>query len=167
MASYNLRDPIHWLALGFGAGLLKPAPGTWGSLMGALMVAATALLTATQGLLYLLLTLVVCVTGIWICGKTANDIGAHDHGSIVWDEIAGMFVVMAFVPFSWLSLALGFVLFRIFDILKPWPIRWLDRHVKGGLGIMIDDVLAAIMAGVCLMVWVSFTGPYTLQQWPF
>jgi phosphatidylglycerophosphatase A len=90
------------------------------------------------------------VLGIWICGKAAKDIGVHDHGGIVWDEIVGYLLTMYWVPFSWQNVILGFVFFRLFDILKPWPINWLDRHVSGGVGIMLDDVVAALMAAACL-----------------
>ncbi len=84
--------------------------------------------------------------GIWICGKTAEDMGVHDDSSIVWDEVAGMLITMLAVPLSWQTLLMGFVLFRFFDILKPWPISYLDKHVHGGFGIMIDDVLAGLFA---------------------
>jgi phosphatidylglycerophosphatase A len=86
------------------------------------------------------------VLGIWICGKTAEDMGVHDDSSIVWDEVAGMLITMLAVPLSWQTVLVGFMLFRFFDILKPWPISYLDKHVHGGFGIMIDDVLAGLFA---------------------
>ena len=155
---FNLQNPIHLLAVGFGSGLLKPAPGTWGSMVGALMVYATNHFVATQSWLFVVVALIVSVVGITICGRTANDIGVHDHGSIVWDEIAGMYVVMAFVPLSAFTLLLGFGLFRLFDIVKPWPIIWLDQHVDGGLGIMLDDIVAGVLAGVLLYLAVMVFG---------
>lgn len=88
--------------------------------------------------------------GVYLCGKAASDVGVHDHPAIVWDEIAGFFITMIAVPPGWFYLLLGFVLFRLFDILKPWPIKAIDRSVHGGLGIMLDDVLAGIMA--CLTI---------------
>jgi phosphatidylglycerophosphatase A len=97
-----------------------------------------------------LFTIVTCLVGPYICGKAAEDIGVHDHKAIVWDEFAGFFITMCFVPFSWLNLLLGFALFRFFDIVKPWPISYLDKHVHGGLGIMADDILAGLIAAVCL-----------------
>ncbi|PCH83954.1 MAG: phosphatidylglycerophosphatase A [Piscirickettsiaceae bacterium] len=94
----------------------------------------------------------ISLLGIWICGKTANDMGVHDHGGIVWDEIAGYLLTMLWVPLTWMNIVLGFVLFRLFDILKPWPINLLDRHVKGGFGIMVDDIIAGLMAALCLFL---------------
>jgi len=102
-------------------------------------------------LVYSILTLLVTVVGIWICGVAADKLGEHDFGGIVWDEIAGYLITLWLVPFSWAAVFWGFILFRIFDILKPWPIRWLDRNIHGGLGIMLDDVLAGIFAG--LLLW--------------
>ena len=88
--------------------------------------------------------------GIYLCGQTAKDVGMHDHSAIVWDEFVGLFITFAFVPVSLISLAIGFVLFRVFDILKPWPISLLDKHVHGGFGIMLDDVIAGLFACACL-----------------
>ncbi len=100
--------------------------------------------------LYALFTLIATLAGIWICDVAAKKLDEHDFGGIVWDEVAGYLITMLFVPFSWQSALAGFVLFRIFDILKPQPIKWVDSKVAGGLGIMLDDVLAAIFAGVLL-----------------
>jgi phosphatidylglycerophosphatase A len=99
---------------------------------------------------YIAVTVVLFIAGIWICNVTARDFRVHDHSGIVWDEIVGYLITMAFIPFDWLWVALGFLFFRIFDILKPWPIRWLDRRIPGGMGIMLDDVLAGVYAWVCL-----------------
>lgn len=103
---------------------------------------------------YLLFLVVTFALGVWLCGRTAEDIGVHDHGGIVWDEFVGFWIVMFMAPPGLLWLAVGFVFFRFFDIVKPWPIRWLDKHAGGGMGIMIDDVIAGIMALVCLQVLV-------------
>jgi len=92
------------------------------------------------------------VAGVWICDAAAKKLGVHDFGGIVWDEIAGFLITMWWVPFSWYAVFLGFVFFRVFDILKPWPINWIDRKVDGGLGIMLDDVIAGIMAAG--VVWI-------------
>ena len=100
--------------------------------------------------IYASVTLVCIIGGISICGVASRSLGTHDHPGIVWDEIAGMLLTMIFIPFSWINLGLGFVLFRIFDILKPWPIRHVDRRVGGGLGIMLDDILAAVFANILL-----------------
>ncbi|RBP50780.1 phosphatidylglycerophosphatase A family protein [Arenicella xantha] len=153
---FTLSDPVHLVALGFGSGLLKPAPGTWGTLAAVpFYLVAVAWLPATLPA-YLAFILLSFVVGVYVCGKTASDVGAHDHGSIVWDEFVGLFITLIAVPPTWLNVVVGFVLFRIFDILKPWPIKLLDRHVHGGFGIMIDDVLAGVFAGLILF----FAQPY-------
>jgi phosphatidylglycerophosphatase A len=104
---------------------------------------------------YLVLTALLGLAGIWLCGYTARALGVHDHGGIVWDEIVGLLITLIAVPPDWRWLLAGFLLFRLFDILKPWPIRWLDRRVGGGFGIMIDDVLAGLFALLCLhgLIW--------------
>ena len=95
------------------------------------------------------------MVGVWICDEAAKKLGEHDFGGIVWDEVAGYLITLWFVPLSWQTILLGFVLFRFFDIIKPWPIKWLDQHVQGGFGIMIDDVLAAVFAGGLLFLIVN------------
>lgn len=149
-----LKHPIHFLALGFGSGLAPKAPGTFGTLM------AIPLYLLIQPLnieYYIFVVLLVSLAGIYICDKSASMMGEHDHPGIVWDEFAGYFVTMIAVPFEWVWVLLGFGLFRLFDILKPQPICWLDKHVKGGLGIMVDDLLAGVMAAVCLhlIIWLT------------
>ncbi len=142
-----LTDPVNLLAFGFGTGLSPIAPGTVGSLLGV----ALAWLTMDLGLYVQLgVAVAISVAGIWICGESARRIGVHDHGGIVWDEIAGMYVTLLVAPPTILGYALGFVLFRVFDILKPWPIRDLDHRLGGGLGIMLDDLAAALYALVLL-----------------
>ncbi|MDO9105012.1 MAG: phosphatidylglycerophosphatase A [Methylovulum sp.] len=138
-----LRDPVLFLAFGFGSGLAKKAPGTWGTVAA---IPLYLLLIQADTLIYSLLTITVTITGVWICGKAADKLGEHDFGGIVWDEIAGFLVTMWLVPCTWQALLLGFVLFRAFDILKPWPISVIDRRVHGGFGIMLDDVLAGVFA---------------------
>ncbi|SES68501.1 phosphatidylglycerophosphatase A family protein [Thalassotalea agarivorans] len=141
--NFKLSDPVHFLALGFGSGLAPKAPGTFGTLAAIPLVLLMAYLPALE---YAAVMSVAIVFGVYLCGKTARDVGVHDHGAIVWDEIAGLMVTMFMMPITWQSVALGFVLFRIFDILKPWPISLLDKKVHGGLGIMLDDILAGAMA---------------------
>ncbi|VEB24002.1 phosphatidylglycerophosphatase A [Avibacterium volantium] len=139
----SLTNPVHLLAVGFGSGLLRPAPGTWGSLAATLIGAA--LLQIMPLKIFLFFTALCFVAGCFICQKTADDMGVHDHGAIVWDEFVGIFIVLGFLPeVNWLLCITGFVVFRFFDILKPYPIRYFDRKLKSGFGIMIDDVLAAI-----------------------
>ena len=145
-ANFKLSHPIHFLALGFGSGLLKPAPGTWGTVAGIPLLILFAQLFGFASLSYLLVCVIGFLIGIYICGKTARDVGVHDHSSIVWDEVIGLFIAMLWLPLSVKTLLLAFILFRFFDILKPWPISYLDKHVHGGFGIMIDDVLAGLMA---------------------
>jgi len=99
---------------------------------------------------YLIVVSIAAVVGIAICGRAADQMGVHDHGGIVWDEFVGFWIAMAALPITWQSVVLGFVLFRVFDILKPWPISWLDKKVSGGFGIMIDDVIAGLAAAVVI-----------------
>ncbi|HAU69010.1 MAG: phosphatidylglycerophosphatase A [Arenicella sp.] len=153
---FTLSNPVHFLALGFGSGLIRPAPGTWGTLAGALLLLFIGPWLGTQSPVFLLMCLVMSGVGVYLCGQTARDVGVHDHGAIVWDEIVGIFVTLAFVPFSLPTLIVGFVLFRFFDIVKPWPIGWLDARVHGGLGIMLDDIVAALYAGILLYLTVRF-----------
>jgi phosphatidylglycerophosphatase A len=137
------------LALGFGTGLARRAPGTWGTAAGLGVYA----LIAPWGVEALFLAaLAASVGGIAICGIAARRLGVHDHPAIVWDEIAGILITLLFVPVQWPWILAGFVAFRLFDVLKPWPISWLDRHVEGGLGIMVDDILAGVAAGLLLLV---------------
>lgn len=135
------------MAFGFGSGLSPKAPGTAGTVVAMLIYLA---LPVMPPLLYALLILFSFVLGIWLCGKTATDLGVHDHGGIVWDEFVGYWITMFMAPSGLFWAVLGFVLFRILDIFKPWPIKWADKQLKGGLGIMLDDVLAGIMAALCL-----------------
>jgi phosphatidylglycerophosphatase A len=143
------RNPVHFLAFGLGRGAAPVAPGTFGTLAAVVIYLA---LPSMGWMWYLLMLLLTFVAGIWICGKTADDIGVHDHGGIVWDEFVGLWLTMFLAPPGWVWLVLGFVLFRVFDVLKPWPIRWLDSRVAGGFGIMIDDILAGIFALLCLQI---------------
>jgi phosphatidylglycerophosphatase A len=154
LSRLSLKNPIHFLALGFGSGLAAKAPGTFGTLAAVPLYLLLAQLPLSW---YLAVTLVCVLAGIYICDKAAKDMGVHDHGAIVWDEVAGLLITMIAAPAGLMWLIVGFVLFRLFDIIKPWPIRWLDAKVEGGFGIMIDDVLAGIFALVCLQVIVVFS----------
>ena len=161
----NMLDRVvYWLGLGLGSGLPRRAPGTWGS-VGGLIVAIPLL---SLGFVpFLIITLLSCVVGIWICGRTSDLMGGHDDPHIVWDEWAGMWITLLplsymgiansdfwhniLQPFSIAALIIAFILFRFFDIIKPPPIGWADKKVAGGLGIMLDDIIAGIMAAA---VWV-------------
>ena len=141
--AFNLASPIQFLALGFGSGLAPKAPGTFGTLAA---IPLYLLLMNLTTLYYAVATVLICIAGVYICGKAAEEVGVHDHPAIVWDEIAGFLITMFMVPFSVQSLVVGFLLFRFFDILKPWPISIADKKLKGGFGIMFDDILAGLFA---------------------
>lgn len=140
-------DPVMILAFGFGTGLAPKAPGTAGTLVGIPFAFMLSALTVFQQWLVIA---VMSIAGVFICGYAARKLGVHDHGGIVWDEIVGYVIAVAFVPDSWIWWLLGFAFFRLFDIVKPWPIRELDHRLHGGLGIMLDDVVAAVFAALCL-----------------
>mgnify|MGYP001609815052 CR=1 FL=1 len=142
-----LRHPSHLLAFGFGAGLAPKAPGTCGSLI-ALPVYYFAQALPAVG--YAVLVAVLFIIGIGLCAKTERELKVHDHPGIVWDEIVGMLVTLFMAPSGWVWVAAGFGLFRLFDIWKPFPIDWLNRQVGGGLGIMLDDLIAALFAALTL-----------------
>lgn len=145
----SIRNPVHFLAIGFGSGLAPYMPGTFGTLAAVPLVwLCAAYLSFNQ---YLAITLITCIVGIWLCGKTAEDMQVHDDSSIVWDEIAGMMITMIAIPINLPNLLAGFLLFRFFDIVKPWPISLLDKHIHGGFGIMIDDILAGVLALICML----------------
>lgn len=142
-----LRNPVHFLAFGFGSGLSPKAPGTAGTLVA---LALWPLLAGLPLLAYMAIVVIASVVGFYLCGKTASDLGVHDHPGIVWDEIAGFWLAMTALPLTWYWMLGGFVLFRVFDIWKPWPISWLDRKVEGGIGIMMDDLVAGAFTWVLL-----------------
>jgi phosphatidylglycerophosphatase A len=142
-----LRDPIHFLALGFGSGLSPKAPGTMGTLLSVPLI----MFIGSFGWHVLAIAVVLMsVSGVYICSRSATKLGVHDHPGIVWDEFTGFAITMLAVPMTWYWLLAGFVLFRFFDIVKPWPIREADHSLKGGLGIMLDDVIAGVFSGVIL-----------------
>ena len=137
------QDPIYFIAFGFGTGLISVAPGTWGTL------AALPLYVLMIGMspsVYLAVTLLLFLLGVIVCDKVSVELGTHDYSGIVWDEIVGYLLTMFLAPPGLLWMLVGFILFRLFDIWKPGPIRYIDKHIQGGLGIMLDDVLAAIPA---------------------
>ena len=142
-----LKDPVNLLAFGLGTGLAPKAPGTFGSLFGV----AIAWWTLPLGLEWrIVVAIALIVSGFWICGESARRMGVHDHPGIVWDEIAAMYLVLLVAPPGITAWALGFGLFRLFDIWKPWPIRDLDHRLGGGAGIMLDDIVAALYTAVLL-----------------
>lgn len=147
--SVDLRDPAHFIAFGFGSGLAPRAPGTFGTLAAIPLYLLLAQLPLAA---YLVALLAITVVGVAACGISARKLGVHDHNGIVWDEFAGFLLAMALAMPTFANVVAGFLLFRLFDIAKPWPIRWLDRHVHGGFGIMVDDLLAGIYAALGLLL---------------
>ncbi len=156
---FLLQHPAHFFGLGFGCGLSKKAPGTFGTLVGfpLFTLIATLNLTAQLGIICLLFLI-----GIYFCNITSKNLGVADHGSIVWDEIVAMMLVLTFTINQWQWWLAAFILFRLFDIWKPYPIQQFDAKLKNGFGVMFDDLLAAIYAIVSLkgLQWLMMN--YTL-----
>lgn len=144
------KNPVHFFALGCGSGLAPKAPGTFGTIAG--MIIYLFVLQSIPLIPYLIVLLIASMIGIWLCGKTAKDLGEHDHPAIVWDEFCGYWLTMIAAPTGWIWPLIGFALFRLFDIWKPWPIRLLDQKVHGGFGIMVDDLLAGLFAFIVLQL---------------
>ncbi|TEW49855.1 phosphatidylglycerophosphatase A family protein [Psychromonas algicola] len=162
----KLSNPMHLAAVGFGSGLAPVAPGTFGTLAAIPFFYFLALLSIEW---YVAVLIVTSVAGFWFCHVTSEAMGVHDHKSIVWDEFVGYWITMlpvliiypsiqngAAIPFIWV--AVGFALFRFFDVLKPFPISWLDKKVAGGFGIMIDDIVAGIFAALVLAAMLHYWG---------
>jgi phosphatidylglycerophosphatase A len=149
------RNPVHFLAFGFGSGASPWAPGTMGTLAAVPLYFLIAQLSLP---FYLLVLLVSFLLGCWLCGRTSADLGVHDHSGIVWDEFVGYWLTMLALPVTLGWALAGFVLFRFFDIIKPWPIGWVDKRVHGGFGIMLDDVLAAVYAALILHLFYYYLG---------
>ncbi len=144
----DFKNPATWVATWCGCGLMRPAPGTWGTLGG--LPIALILLTL-GGKMFLLLALVLLLPiGVWSCNKFAARTDRHDNSSIVIDEVAGIWITLLASTLSPLSILFVFLLFRFFDILKPWPISWMDKNIKGGMGVMADDIAAGLAAAACL-----------------
>ena len=145
-----MTDPVHLLAFGFGLGLAPKAPGTVGTLLG---VVFAWLVLDLDLMVQIGIGVAMFIVGIWICGDSSKRIGQHDPGGIVWDEIAAMYLTLLVAPTTITAWILAFVLFRLFDIVKPWPIRDLDHRMGGGLGIMLDDLVAALYAAILLALY--------------
>ncbi|HEU0198035.1 MAG TPA: phosphatidylglycerophosphatase A [Nevskiaceae bacterium] len=151
-----MTTPVHLLAFGGGAGLAPWGPGTFGTIVG---VIVWFILSWLPILYYGIVVALLFVIGCWLCGRSAKLLGVHDHPGIVFDEVVGFLIGGAPLVTAlgwrsgplWAWLLAAFVLFRFFDILKPMPIRWFDRNVRGGFGIMLDDALAAIPVGILLL----------------
>ena len=154
---FMLSHPLHFLSLGFGSGLAKVAPGTLGTLVGLPLFWLMASYSMSMQLLVIAMLFII---GIYFCEFTGKAIGVIDHGSIVWDEIVAIMLVLTFTPHQWQWWLVAFVLFRLFDIWKPYPIRQLEAKFKNGFGVMFDDLLAAIYAIICLqlIIWIVSHG---------
>lgn len=140
----SLKSPVNFLALGMGTGLTPKAPGTVGTVLGLLLALLFPVLTS------LWVVAISSIAGVYLCGASAKKLGVHDHPGIVWDEFCGIWLTLALAPSGWYWVLAAFVLFRFFDILKPWPINYLDKNLEGGLGIMLDDLVAGLMAAAVL-----------------
>ncbi len=149
------KSPIQFLAFGFGSGLAPKAPGTFGTLAAVPIYWFIADWSAGW---YAAFVIGTALLGIWICGAASRQLGVHDHGGIVWDEFVGYWITMWAIPVDWVWILAGFLVFRFYDVVKPWPIRALDRQVGGGFGIMVDDILAGVMACVTLHIALAVVG---------
>lgn len=150
--AFLLSHPAHFVALGFGSGLAPVAPGTFGTLAGWGLYALLAL--ALPPVVIAFLAIPLFFAGVWACGVTARDLGVEDHGAIVWDEIVAFLPLAAIASSAWWLQAVAFALFRLFDIWKPYPIGLVERHVKGGMGVMLDDLIAGAYAYVAFIAFV-------------
>ncbi len=144
----NFKAPETWVATWFGCGLMQPAPGTWGTL-GGLPVALLLLAMGNKTALLIGIVL-IALLGLWACNKFQAMIGTHDHSMIVIDEVVGISIALLGASLSPLSIVLAFLLFRFFDIVKPWPISYLDKNIGGAWGVMADDMLAGVFAAITL-----------------
>lgn len=144
-----LARPVCMLGFGFGSGLAPKAPGTFGTLP-AIPIAFLLAVVGVSVWMWLAVSLVLFIGGVFICSETERQLGIQDYGGIVWDEIAAMVLILGFVPFTWGWWLAAFVVFRILDAVKPWPIKWFDARIHGGLGIMLDDLIAALFSLVVL-----------------
>ncbi len=146
------QNPIYFIAFGFGSGLMAVAPGTWGTLAA---FPVYLLLLGSHWATYLLITLAAFILGVWVSDVVTKDLGVQDYKGIVWDEVVGYLLTMFLAPSGLGWMITGFILFRIFDIWKPYPIRHIDEKIHGGLGVMLDDVLAAVPAWIImqLLIW--------------
>ncbi len=149
----SLLNVQHFAALGFGSGLSPIMPGTMGTIVALPIVWA---MSFTPWYIYIAIVVLAFVIGVKVCQTTSDALQLHDHGGIVWDEIVGLMVAFIFVPFTWFTALLGFLLFRLFDIAKPWPIGSIDKRVHGGFGIMIDDIIAGAIT--CVLLHIAY--PY-------
>lgn len=150
-------NPLHFIAFGFGTGTMPFAPGTFGTLIA---IPFYLLMQPLSTITYLVLTIMIIAASVWICGKATRDIGVEDHQGMCLDEIVGFIVTMFHAPAGWPWILLGFLLFRLFDIWKPWPIRLADERLAGGFGIILDDVLAGIYSCAIIQIVALVVGAF-------
>ena len=155
---FVLGNPAHFIAFGFGVGLFPLGPGTLGTVLAFPIYYALAGIVSGVALLGCIVAAVL--VGIWVCQVTGRNLGVHDHGGMVWDEVAAFMLVLYFIPPQLVWQVSAFLLFRVFDIFKPPPIRRLDRKIQNGFGVMLDDIVAAFYTLLCLAAW------QRLQTWP-
>lgn len=143
------KNPWHFIAFGFGSGLLPVMPGTYATLVA---IPIFLVLQSFGWIFYAIATLVITVFGMWLSEKVSKEIGIHDYPGMNFDEIVGYLVTMFLAPASLIWVIIGFCLFRLFDILKPWPINWVDKNVKGGVGVILDDVIAGLLSFIVIQI---------------
>lgn len=143
------EKPSHFIAFGFGSGAVPFAPGTFGTLMA---IPFYLVLQSLSLSMYLFLVILITIASMWLCDKVSKEINVHDHSGMCLDEIVGFLVTMIGAPHGFIWIVLGFALFRLFDIWKPWPIRYVDEQVKGGIGVILDDVIAGIYSLIILHI---------------
>jgi len=150
----KMTNPIHFMAFCGGTGLIPFAPGTFGSLMGVFLFSWTVSINQFNSfLMQIMIAIGLLIAGFWICDASSKALKTHDHPGIVWDEMAAMYAILIFQPMTPKAWVMAFILFRIFDIWKPWPIRYLDKKVTGGIGIMLDDIVAGLATIiVCILL---------------
>lgn len=154
---FMLRHPAHIIAFGGGLGLAPAAPGTFGTLLG--FPLGWALVRYCPLELSLVILAAAFALGVWACGVTGRALGVADHGAMVWDEVIAFALVLIFTPITWAWQAGAFALFRFFDIVKPPPIRYFDRKLKSGFGVMFDDLIAAVYALIVLLLLKMYLSP--------
>lgn len=158
-SDFMLSHPAHMIALGFGSGLPKIMPGTCGTLFGWLSFNVMSLGWPEffSPLNWCFVIIAGFFVGVWACDKTGIDLGAPDHGSMVWDEVIAIWIVMLFItPANFLTQLCAFLVFRFFDMVKPPPIGYFDRRFKGGMGVMFDDIVAAFFTLLVFAIWRTF-----------
>ena len=143
------EKPLYFIAFGFGVGIIPFAPGTFGTLFAVFLYSLLPTLSFSS---HLIITVIITMLSIFICDKVSREIELHDHPGMCLDEFPGFFVSMLFAPAGWVGLISAFLLFRFFDIIKPWPINWIDKNVHGGFGMVLDDVLAGVYVSVIFLL---------------